>query len=88
MGFRSSSSWWKEIYRLETKENCRSDWFSEGITRKVGSGYHISFWEDPWVGNVTLKTMFLGLFSNYLQQKGLMGKIRVIINGIMTWDLR
>lgn len=41
--FYSSSSWWKEIFLLRTKEDRNFVWFSDVIDRKVGSGLHTSF---------------------------------------------
>ena len=37
--------------------------FEDCLKWEVGNGKTISFWEDRWVGNVTLKSKFLRLYS-------------------------
>lgn len=53
-GFQTSSYWWKDTSLLGIKKDCRSYWFSNGITSKVALVYHTSFWKDPWLGNTNL----------------------------------
>lgn len=37
----------------------------DGISKKVGSWFQTSFWEDPWVGSIPFKIMFYRLFIIY-----------------------
>lgn len=39
------------------------DWFQLGLKRKLGKGNRIKFWEDVWVGNLSLKESFPRLFG-------------------------
>jgi hypothetical protein len=40
-----------------------SDWFLEGVTKKVGNGRNTSIWFDPWVGDSPLRMQFQRLFQ-------------------------
>ncbi|GAU43075.1 hypothetical protein TSUD_194290 [Trifolium subterraneum] len=40
-----------------------SDWFSEGVARKVGNGSSNAFWFDPWLGGLPLKDRYHRLFQ-------------------------
>jgi hypothetical protein len=43
--------------------NSHSDWFSEGVTKRVGNGTTTSFWFDPWVDGVPLRVRYQSLFQ-------------------------
>lgn len=71
-GLWSSSSWWKEICLLRSKEECNFDWFSDGIVSKVRSSFHTSFWKDSWLGSIPLMFKFPTLLSISLLSKDMM----------------
>ncbi|GAU10748.1 hypothetical protein TSUD_425810, partial [Trifolium subterraneum] len=48
-GFSGASLWWKDVSLLGTSAEVASDWFAEGIIKRVGDGSSSSFWFDPWV---------------------------------------
>jgi hypothetical protein len=75
-GFSGASLWWKDVSLLGTSAEVASDWFAEGVLKRVGDGSSSSFWFDPWVGGVPLKSQFHSLFQvsdQHLNQVGEMG---------------
>ncbi|GAU12686.1 hypothetical protein TSUD_121780 [Trifolium subterraneum] len=62
-GFRGVSLWWSDVSLLGTRENFKSDWFSEWVTKRVGNGTMTSFWFDPWVDGVPLRVRYQSLFQ-------------------------
>ncbi|MCI92936.1 cysteine-rich receptor-like protein kinase, partial [Trifolium medium] len=57
-GLRGVSLWWSDVSLLGTRVDSNSDWFSEGVTKQIGNGFLTSFWFDPWVGGVPLRTRY------------------------------
>ncbi|MCH87323.1 ribonuclease H protein, partial [Trifolium medium] len=58
-GFTRASLWWKNVSLLGDSTVACSDWFSKGVSRKIGNGSDTTFWFDPWVGGgVPLKIRF------------------------------
>lgn len=39
------------------------DWFQKGLRRRLGKGNKIKFWEDVWLGNLSLKEIFPRLYN-------------------------
>ncbi|GAU21795.1 hypothetical protein TSUD_176400 [Trifolium subterraneum] len=62
-GLRRASCWWRNVSLLGDPEDAISDWFSEGVTKKVGNGHLTSFWFDPWLGESRLGLGFKGSFK-------------------------
>ncbi|GAU30313.1 hypothetical protein TSUD_211700 [Trifolium subterraneum] len=60
------SSWWKDVSLLGGTIVASSDWFSEGVVRKVSNGSSTAFWFDPWVGGLPLKDRYHRLFQELL----------------------
>lgn len=58
LNFWSSSSWWKGMCLLESKEDDPSNWFVDDIRKKVGSSLHAFFFADLWIENIPLKIKF------------------------------
>ncbi|MCH99327.1 ribonuclease H protein, partial [Trifolium medium] len=56
-----SSLWWRDICSIGV--NLETNWFSQGVIKKLGNGEQTSFWKDKWVGDTTLKDRFPRLFS-------------------------
>lgn len=55
------SHWWKDISNLGSF-GYPGDWFREGLVKKLGCGDKTRFWEDIWVGTISLKMLFSRLF--------------------------
>ena len=61
------SLWWRDLTSI-CREGGGDEWFQGEVGWKVGSGDNVRFWEDVWVGNSNLKTVFPRLFSLSLNQ--------------------
>ena len=57
-GGREASLWWCDVHAL-----CREEWFSDHLTRYVGSGKHTLFWTDVWLGGVSFCVRFSRLYD-------------------------
>ncbi|XP_024636145.1 uncharacterized protein [Medicago truncatula] len=55
---RCASAWWRAIAALR-----RESWFSNNVCRLMGDGKNTNFWEDVWIGGVSLKESFSRLFE-------------------------
>lgn len=88
IGLWSSSSWWKWVSLVGTKEVDSPYWFVDRVIRKVGLDFQTSFWNDPWFESIPLKAKFLGLFSKSVQSNDLVREISLTFNMILTWYLR
>ncbi|GAU48325.1 hypothetical protein TSUD_351650 [Trifolium subterraneum] len=62
-GFRGVSLWWSDVSLLGTRVISHSDWFFEGVTKRVGNGTTTSFWFDTWVDSVPLRVRYQSLFQ-------------------------
>ena len=47
------SRWWGDLVRLD-----ESNWFNSKLTRKVGNGVNIKFWEVAWRGEVAFREKY------------------------------
>ncbi|GAU33515.1 hypothetical protein TSUD_386600 [Trifolium subterraneum] len=65
-----------------------SDWFSNGVTKNVGNGRMTSFWFDPWLGGILLKTQFQRLFQVSAQSTNMVSEMGNWVEGQWVWDLR
>jgi len=61
------SWWWRDLVNV-CKEGGGEGWFLEQVGWNLGSGDKVRFWEDVWVGNSTLKTLYPRLYSLSLNQ--------------------
>ncbi|MCI11917.1 TIR-NBS-LRR type disease resistance protein, partial [Trifolium medium] len=64
-----------------------SDWFSEGIGKKVGNGSLTSFWLDLWFGGTPLRVQHPRLFQVSQQRNSKVQEIGNWENGQWVWDL-
>ncbi|GAU39871.1 hypothetical protein TSUD_69190 [Trifolium subterraneum] len=85
-GFRGASLWWKDVSLLGTSVEVASDWFSDGVVKRVGDGNLSSFWFDPWVGGIPLKTRYQRLFQVSEQQLNLVDDMGNWLDGEWHWD--
>jgi len=61
------SWWWRDLVKV-CKEGVGEGWFLEQVGCNLGSGDKVRFWEDVWVGNSNLKTLYPRLYSLSLNQ--------------------
>jgi len=59
---RKSSNWWKNLEKV-CEVSRVPNWFDQRIRWKLGNGSMIKFWEDWWVGHMTLKDKFPRLYE-------------------------
>lgn len=56
----------KEFMSFDLKKNYPQNWFQGELVKKVGKGRHTSFWEDPYIRDISLNDRFPRLF--YISQ--------------------
>ncbi|GAU36466.1 hypothetical protein TSUD_166320 [Trifolium subterraneum] len=86
--FTGVSLWWKDVSLLGDSTVTCSDWFSDGMIRRVGNGRETAFWFDPWLGSVPLKNRFQRLFQVSEQCLNLIGDMISWVQGEWNWDFR
>jgi len=60
---REASLWWRDVHAL-----CREEWFSQNVSRVIGSGNDTLFWSDVWMAEVSIRDRFPRLFDLSLFQ--------------------
>ncbi|GAU37373.1 hypothetical protein TSUD_22470 [Trifolium subterraneum] len=65
-----------------------SDWFSQGVSRKVGNGSATAFWFDPWLGGLPLKDRYRRLFHILEQCLEVVRDMGSWVYGQWVWDFR
>jgi hypothetical protein len=80
-----SSLWWRDICSIGS--NLDSNWFANGVVKRMGNGRNTSFWEDSWVGDTSLRESFPRLFSISVQQEDSVADLWNT-NGEEGWNLR
>jgi len=63
-------------------------WFQKEVGWKLGSGDKARFWEDVWVGNANLKTLYPRWFSLSLNTGQQVGEVGVWEDSEWCWKLR
>jgi hypothetical protein len=86
-GLRYSSAWWKCVSLLEPDAVSNGDWFLDGITRVTRDGAQTLFWEDVWVGHVSLRERFPRFFQISTQQSSCVRSLCSWVGGRWAWDL-
>jgi len=81
------SWWWRDLLKV-CKEGGGDGWFQEEVGWKLGSGDKVRFWEDVWVGNSNLKSMFPRLYSLSLNQGQKVEVVGVWEESTWKWTLR
>jgi len=80
------SWWWKDMQKV-CKEGEGSGWFQQQLGWKLGRGDKIRFWEDVWVGNNNLKTLFPILFSISLNQEQRVEEVGEWRESVWRWNI-
>ena len=73
--------WWKDLRRLCGAE-CEDKWFDKLSEWKLGDGGKTKFWEDNWLGEECLATLFPRMYLNSCQQHACIKDV-----GSWTWSL-
>ena len=80
------SWWWRDLTSI-CREGGGEGWFQDEVGWKIGSGDKIRFWEDMWVGNSKLKTLFPRLFSLSLNQGHKVEEVGGWEGSVWRWTL-
>ncbi|XP_068504156.1 uncharacterized protein [Phaseolus vulgaris] len=56
------SWWWRDLVKV-CKEGGGEGWFQKEVHWVLGRGDKVRFWEDVWIGDTTLKSLFPRLYS-------------------------
>ncbi|MCI53850.1 cysteine-rich receptor-like protein kinase, partial [Trifolium medium] len=72
---RGTSAWWRDVSLLGGSTDSTSDWYSEGIRKKVGDGLMTSFWFEMWIGDTPLKVQYQRLFQVSEQSNSKVGEM-------------
>jgi len=80
-------SWkWRDLMKV-CREGGGDGWFQEQVGWKIGGGDKVRFWEDAWVGNSNLKTLYPRLFSLSLNQGQKVEEVGVWDDLVWRWSL-
>ena len=80
------SWWWRDIQKV-CKEGEGSGWFQQQLGWKIGRGDKVRFWEDVWVGNNNLKTLFPRIFSLSLNQEQRVEEVGEWLESVWRWNI-
>jgi len=81
-------SWrWKDLGKV-CGEGDGDGWFQEAVGWKVGRGDKARFWEDVWIENVNLKTLFPRLYFVSLNQGQKVDEVGMWDDARWRWCLR
>ena len=69
-------------------ERSSESWFQEDVGWKLGSGDKVRFWEDVWVRNANLKSLFPRMYSLSLHQGQKVEEVGVWEESGWRWTLR
>nr|KYP48155.1 Putative ribonuclease H protein At1g65750 family [Cajanus cajan] len=84
---RSHSYWWKDLRRVCGSNN-EQQWFDNMMTWKLMDGERIKFWEDKWLGNISLANKFPRLYVNSLQNHWTIKNMGTWSGTLWIWDLK
>lgn len=86
--FCSTSTWWKGVSFLRYVVMKSSNCFLTFLRKKLGSEFHISFWENPWIISISFRVWFLKLFSIFDQQGSSFREMVMCNNENLTWEFK
>jgi hypothetical protein len=74
---RWGSSWWRDLCLIDQD----SAWFNNAIGKRVGNGNLISFWNEHWIGDQTLRQRFPRLFEISMHMDDMIGNMGSWVDG-------
>ncbi len=81
------SWWWRDLAKA-CGEGGDEGWFQKEVGWKLGRGDKVRFWEDIWVGNSSLKTLFPRLYSLSSNQGQKVEEVGRWDDEVWRWNLR
>lgn len=68
---------------LDFKIDDHTNWFVEGLCRRVGNDLQTSFRDDFWVGSIPLKVMLSRRYSVFYKIGKLVAKLEILVDGAL-----
>jgi len=81
------SWWWRDFHKV-CMEGRGQGWFQAEMGWKLGRSDRVKFWEDVWVGNTNLKSVFPRLYSLSCNQSQTVEEVGVWEGDVWRWNLR
>ena len=70
------------------KEGEGAGWFQQQLRWRLGGGEKVKFWEDVWIGNSSLKSLYPRLFSLSLNQGQRVNEVGEWEDSTWQWKIR
>ena len=80
------SWWWRDLIKV-CKEGSGEGWFQKEVHWKIGRGDKVRFWEDVWIDDTSLKSMFQRLYSLSVNQEQKVEDVGVWEGSDWKWRL-
>ena len=84
---KHQSWWWRDVSQV-CGEGGGVGWFSKALRWKLGIGDKARFWEDGWIDNCNLKTLYPRLYSLSLDHGLKVGEVGGREESVWCWRLR
>jgi len=81
------SWWWRDLIKVCGEESSMG-WFHKEIKWKIGVGDKIRFWEDSWVNNNSLKSIYPRLYALSVDQGLKVKEVGSWVDSVWIWNLR
>ncbi|GKV26298.1 hypothetical protein SLEP1_g35629 [Rubroshorea leprosula] len=79
---------WKDIVSLDSRSERLSKMLVRGFKWEVGDESCVDFWSDKWVGDKSLKELYLRLFAVAIRTEGSLKDMGVWRGENWVWDCR
>jgi len=90
-GSSRSSGWWRAVCSIGKikmqQQQVQVDWFLEGISKRMGNGNSIRFWEDIWLGTCSLRVSFPRLYMISEQKSLTVNQMGSWLDQNWMWNL-
>ena len=84
---KTQSWWWRDLQKV-CKEGGGEGWFQQHIAWKLEGGDKVKFWEDVWIGNNSLQSLYPRLFTLSLNQGLKVNEVGEWVDAEWQWNLR
>ena len=87
-GQRRCQSWWWRDLCIICEEGQTESWFNKQVSWKVGNGKDVRFWDDPWLGGVSLKQKYPRLHLISEDKEKRIHQVGLWEDSTWKWNLR
>jgi hypothetical protein len=84
----ADSLWWKDLLLSGFIEEGEANWFKSLSKWELGNGESISFWNDLWCGDLTLKERFYDMYQLSQERNSKVCNMGEWYDGLWAWNLR